>query len=75
MNPNEQVIGRCSICGGDVVCHQGAWWGTIPPVPHCVSCGAVQDNRGPVIPMRPAGTRTRVWITDGVDSRQLPYSL
>ena len=54
MNPNESVIGRCSICGGDVVTHTGAWWGINPPIPYCVSCGAVEDKGLPEIKMRPA---------------------
>ena len=35
-------IGTCSLCGGDVLGHVGAWWGIIPPPgPRCASCGAV----------------------------------
>lgn len=50
---SEQTIGRCSICGGDVVGHVGAWWATIPPPPaKCSQCGAV-EARGPVIQMVP----------------------
>ena len=49
----DQVIGSCSICGGDVVGHTGPWWGTQPPPPaRCTSCGATQA-RGPVIKMVP----------------------
>jgi len=37
-----QRIGTCSLCGGDVMRHDGAWWGTVPPPgPACASCGAV----------------------------------
>lgn len=53
----NQCIGSCSICGGEVHGHVGAWFATIPPPPaQCVSCGATQV-RGPVIQMvpRPVG--------------------
>lgn len=34
-------IGRCSICGGDVVGETGAWGSVLPPPPaRCESCGA-----------------------------------
>lgn len=50
----DQVIGSCSLCGGDVVGHVGAWYGVIPPPPAvCTQCGA-REARQPVIPMRPA---------------------
>lgn len=53
---NVQVIGSCSLCGGRVVLPI-VWWGVIPPTPTCETCGAVRDDRGLVIPMRPAGQR------------------
>lgn len=50
----DQVIGSCSLCGGDVVGHVGAWHGVIPPPPAvCTQCGA-REARQPVIQMRPA---------------------
>lgn len=53
----EQVIGSCSICGGDVVGYVGPWFSIVPPPPaKCSRCGA-EEQRGPVIPMRPAGGR------------------
>jgi len=50
---NDQVVGKCSICGGDVVL-PFFYLSVKPPVPRCVICGAVakQDNRQ-VIPMEP----------------------
>lgn len=60
---SDQVIGRCSICGGEVVGHTGAWWATIPPPPaKCSSCGAV-EARGPIIPMVPAGRQQHGYWT------------
>lgn len=46
-----EVIGSCSLCGGDVVTDGGAYAGTPPPA-QCCSCGAVEARReGRVIPM------------------------
>ena len=71
----NQVIGRCSICGGEVVGHVGAWWATIPPPPaKCSSCGAV-EARGPVIPMVPARHPASAWkihVQPGQDCGCLP---
>jgi len=40
-----QRIGTCSLCGGDVVGHRGAWMATVPPPPDtCQDCGAVRDT-------------------------------
>lgn len=52
----EQVVGTCSICGGDVVGVRGAWMSISPPPPdHCVECGAVAAAQvPPVIKMVPA---------------------
>lgn len=53
--PNQRV-GSCSICGGDVVGHRGAWMAVIPPPPdRCTQCGAVAQSD--VIEMRPAPKR------------------
>ena len=51
----DQVIGKCSICGGRVMQYlslglAGPW----PPAV-CADCGAVEDRPGPVIPMKPRG--------------------
>lgn len=44
------VIGTCSICGGDVVAHDGAWYGVCPPPPpQCQRCGA--RPKAPMIEM------------------------
>lgn len=51
-------IGRCSICGGNVMAHHGAWYGICPPPPPtCDSCGAVEAASDPVIPMSPRPAR------------------
>jgi hypothetical protein len=47
----NKKIGTCSLCGGNVVIHEGAWMGINPPKPYCVKCGAVEDN-SPVIKMK-----------------------
>lgn len=48
----EQRVGTCSICGGDVMGHRGAWYAVgHPPADHCVSCGARRGDD--VIPMTP----------------------
>jgi hypothetical protein len=48
------VIGLCSMCGGEVTVYLGAWMGLIPPRPSCSSCGAVPAApKLPVIPMEP----------------------
>lgn len=48
-------IGTCSLCGGDVMGHTGAWWSTLPPPPdRCASCGAVRAED--VILMRKIGS-------------------
>ena len=49
---NERVVGRCSICGGEVVIPT-VFWSVVQPIPTCKSCGAVMRNQGPVIPMVP----------------------
>ena len=51
-------VGTCSLCGGDVYGHRGAWFGVVPPGPDtCVHCGAVAASwRSDVIEMQP---RTR----------------
>lgn len=46
-----QVIGRCSLCDGDVEIFSGPWFGVSPPLARCKKCGASEDRRGSVIPM------------------------
>lgn len=48
----SNIIGSCSICGGDVA-SPAIWAGIIPPTATCTRCGATSKNLGPVIPMRP----------------------
>lgn len=46
-------IGTCSICGGDVMDHVGAWGSITPPPPAtCNKCGAI--NKNDVIQMYPS---------------------
>jgi len=45
-----EVIGTCSLCGGDVMGYK-VWHGTIPPPARCSRCGANRVSQGPVIPM------------------------
>jgi len=59
---NEQVIGRCSLCGGTVVVPV-AFMSTVPPQPRCRDCGAVGAEPAlPVIPMK--GRHSRRWLND-----------
>lgn len=46
----DRVLGSCSICGGSVIIPH-IWYGVIPPIPTCISCGATQKNKLPVIDM------------------------
>lgn len=49
------AVGLCSICGGVVYAHVGAWYGTVPPAPgKCSKCGAVEASKLPVIDMIPS---------------------
>ena len=67
---DKQVIGSCSICGGNVVAYVGAWHSVLPPPPPtCSHCGAV-DARStlPVIPMVPK--QHRVYTNTGPWQRQ-----
>lgn len=58
---NERVVGKCSICGGEVVVPV-AFHSTEAPVPSCRKCGAVAHTTAdlPVIPMKP-GSLSRNW--------------
>jgi hypothetical protein len=63
---NKQTIGHCSICGGQVTV-PSVWYGVVPPVPSCESCGAVART-GPRIEMQPRaktvttnGTAAPIW--------------
>jgi hypothetical protein len=50
----NQVIGRCSNCGGQVVSWEGPWYSVSPPPPPtCQSCGWVAAWSRPTIPMTP----------------------
>lgn len=58
MNDKIQILGRCSICGGNVTV-PFMWHGIYPPVPTCNSCGAVKKNTTPVIDMTPTKEPSR----------------
>ena len=60
MNGNQQIIGRCSLCGG-VVSMPLVWLGVTRPVARCERCGAVADEaaRLPVVPMVEPGRPAR----------------
>ena len=53
------VIGRCSICGGNVEIPD-VWYGVDPPKGTCRSCGAVKRDDLPVVNMEPRGSRYTV---------------
>ena len=57
---NKQVIGRCSICGGNVTI-PNVWLGVIPPKPSCESCGAIKRDNLPIIDMDPSYSSNRKW--------------
>ena len=54
---NQQRIGRCSICGGDVVLPI-VWMAIVPPHASCSRCGAVESASGPVVPMQPRESKS-----------------
>lgn len=58
------ILGTCSVCGG-AVSVPDVWFGVIPPVPTCSSCGATKRGHGPVIDMEPNRRTTAIgtWIT------------
>ena len=48
-----RIVGRCSICGGNVTLPT-YFASIIPPVPTCQSCGATAARPElPVVPMEP----------------------
>lgn len=47
------VVGTCSICGGEVMSYR-IWHAITPPPMQCARCGAHAASHGPVIPMVPA---------------------
>jgi hypothetical protein len=47
------TVGTCGNCGGPVEVPD-AWYGTVPPIPTCRSCGATMARPfGPTLPMNP----------------------
>lgn len=55
---SHTILGTCSICGGRVAV-PNVWLGIYPPAPACLSCKAVAADSGPIIKMKPAGSRNR----------------
>lgn len=49
---NEQIIGRCSICGSDIVVRRFDVSPFVPPVPRCKGCSAVEPVRRVTVPRR-----------------------
>lgn len=45
-----QIIGKCSICGGNVEVPPSGL-STVPSIPTCTSCGAKKKNDKPIIEM------------------------
>ena len=44
------IIGRCALCGGDVVGFRGVWHSIMPaPEDHCVQCGAIRKQQDDTI--------------------------
>lgn len=46
-----QDIGICDQCGGTVRLFTGPYWSTVPPVPTCSRCGAVERKELPIMKM------------------------
>ncbi len=64
------TVGSCSICGGRVSVPL-VWWGVVPPIPQCDSCGAVEASpHGPVIQMQP---RAPTFTTTGTGMRPFQH--
>lgn len=60
------VVGNCSICGGEVMSYR-VWHGIIPPPVICSRCGAHAAQNGPIIPMTPAPPQPLNWATTTSD--------
>ena len=53
--PNETVVGRCSLCGGDVLAWTAPYYHSVVPPPlRCSGCGATRKNPRPLIVMEEA---------------------
>lgn len=66
------VIGTCSLCGGQVVTPE-LWGGVVPPTPACTRCGAVAARSGPVIPMRRVDGPGSAWSSGSIPTKQVRY--
>lgn len=70
---NSQVVGTCSLCGGDVVLPV-VFWSVAPPPPTCTRCGAQAAAPAlPVIPMTPVPARQPWFPTPCQPHYPLPW--
>jgi len=46
----NNIIGTCSKCGG-MFSVPNIWMSVVPPVPECLTCGAIKKEKLPVIEM------------------------
>lgn len=58
------VIGTCSLCGGQVVLPE-LWGGIVPPDATCSRCGAVAAQSGPIITMRRVDKPSAPYVAKG----------
>jgi hypothetical protein len=60
----QQVVGRCSLCGGSVTIPT-FYHSVVPPTPTCQSCGATKKNTMPIVemeqPSKPQLLNERTW--------------
>ena len=63
----QHRVGKCSICGGDVMGYRGAWSSILPPPPdECTMCGAIAASQSDVIPMVPRPQRNYRQVTSNM---------
>lgn len=72
LESNKQIVGRCSICGGDVETYV-FWMGVTPPPVTCRKCGATKDDTAhlPVVPMIP-NNQSMITVSSSTDNSS-PY--
>ena len=54
------VVGKCSICGGQVVVPT-VYWSVVPPIPTCSNCGAKEDVTV-ILPTLPMKRNENSWV-------------